>query len=48
VIPWFISAFRDGRPPTIFGDGEQSRDFTYIDNVVEANVLAAADPGELG
>jgi UDP-glucose 4-epimerase len=30
-----------GEPPTIFGDGEQSRDFTYIDNVVSANLLAA-------
>jgi UDP-glucose 4-epimerase len=29
-----------GRPPTIFGDGEQSRDFTYIENVVQANLLA--------
>ncbi len=29
------------KPPTIYGDGEQSRDFTYVDNVVEANLLAA-------
>jgi UDP-glucose 4-epimerase len=32
--------------PTIYGDGEQSRDFTYIENVVEANLLAAAAPAE--
>ena len=33
-----------GEQPTIFGDGEQSRDFTYIDNVVEANLLACKAP----
>lgn len=41
VIPKFIRLMRDGERPVIYGDGEQSRDFTYIDNVVEANVLAA-------
>ena len=40
VIPNFITALQAGEPPTIFGDGEQSRDFTFVDNVVEANVLA--------
>lgn len=40
VIPRFIDALIDRRPPIIFGDGEQSRDFTYIDNVVQANLLA--------
>jgi nucleoside-diphosphate-sugar epimerase len=40
VIPNFITAFLHGSPPLVFGDGEQSRDFTYIDNVVEANLLA--------
>jgi nucleoside-diphosphate-sugar epimerase len=40
VVPRFIHALIDGRAPIIFGDGEQSRDFTYIDNVVEANLLA--------
>jgi len=40
VIPKFIDALLEGRPPTIFGDGEQSRDFTYIENVVQANLLA--------
>jgi nucleoside-diphosphate-sugar epimerase len=41
VIPKFIELMREGEQPVIYGDGEQSRDFTYIDNVVEANVLAA-------
>ena len=40
VIPKFIWAFRNGEPPVIFGDGEQSRDFTYVDNAVDANVAA--------
>jgi UDP-glucose 4-epimerase len=40
VIPRFIDALLHGRPPVIFGDGEQSRDFTYIENVVQANLLA--------
>jgi UDP-N-acetylglucosamine/UDP-N-acetyl-alpha-D-glucosaminouronate 4-epimerase len=40
VIPKFIAALRNGQPPVIFGDGEQSRDFTYVDNVVDANILA--------
>ena len=40
VIPNFIGAFLRAEPPQVFGDGSQSRDFTYIDNVVEANLLA--------
>jgi UDP-glucose 4-epimerase len=40
VIPKFIDALLQGRPPIIFGDGEQSRDFTYVENVVQANLLA--------
>jgi nucleoside-diphosphate-sugar epimerase len=40
VIPKFIRALLVGQPPVIFGDGEQSRDFTYVANVVHANVLA--------
>jgi UDP-glucose 4-epimerase len=40
VIPRFIWAYRHGEPPVIFGDGEQSRDFTYVDNVVQANLAA--------
>ncbi len=41
VIPLFITKMLDGESPTIHGDGEQSRDFTYIENVVQANMLAA-------
>jgi len=41
AIPAFVTAILKDKPPTIYGDGEQSRDFTYIDNVVEANLLAA-------
>jgi len=41
AIPAFITAILKNQPPTIYGDGEQSRDFTYIDNVVHANLLAA-------
>jgi UDP-glucose 4-epimerase len=41
AIPAFVTAILKDRPPTVYGDGEQSRDFTYIDNVVEANLLAA-------
>ncbi|MCH7548872.1 MAG: SDR family oxidoreductase [Candidatus Krumholzibacteriota bacterium] len=41
VIPIFISAIIEGRSATIHGDGEQSRDFTYISNVVDANLRAA-------
>ena len=48
VLPRFLKAFQDGVPPTIYGDGEQSRDFTYVDNVVQANVLAARSPAAWG
>src|SRR6185295_1066869 len=41
VVPRFIRAIHEGSPVTIFGDGEQSRDFTYVQNVVDANLLAA-------
>lgn len=41
VIPAFVTSILKDQPPTIYGDGEQSRDFTYIDNIVEANLLAA-------
>ena len=44
VIPRFVTACLTGRRPVIHGDGEQSRDFTYIDDVVEANLLAARMP----
>jgi nucleoside-diphosphate-sugar epimerase len=40
VIPKFVEAALDGTQPVVFGDGEQSRDFTYIDNIVDANIRA--------
>ena len=40
VVPKFITAIRDGRAPTIFGDGRQTRDFTYVGNAVDANMKA--------
>ena len=46
VIPKFIRALRTGVQPTVFGDGEQSRDFTYVSNVVDANLLALDAPAE--
>ena len=42
VVPRFIDALRHGRAPTIYGDGRQSRDFTYVADVVRANLAAAA------
>lgn len=48
VIPKFISALLNGAELQIYGDGEQTRDFTYVDNVVEANILAAEAPGVAG
>ncbi len=48
VIPKFIAALLANQPITIYGDGEQSRDFTYVDNVVEANLLALKAPGASG
>ena len=48
VIPLFITAFLDGGRIQIHGDGEQSRDFTYIDNVVQANMKAAVAEGAAG
>lgn len=47
VIPAFMAAARDGRPAVIHGDGGQTRDFTYVENVVEANLLAATRPADL-
>jgi nucleoside-diphosphate-sugar epimerase len=48
VIPLFMQAMLAGQPPTIYGDGMQSRDFTYIDNIVQANLLAADAPDASG
>lgn len=48
VISIFARAMIDGRAPTIHGDGEQSRDFTFVDNVVAANLLACAMPSAAG
>ena len=48
VIPKFIRLMLDGRPPTIFGDGETSRDFTHVQNVVEANLAAADEDAAAG
>ena len=41
VIPRFIKGCRESKPPVIFGDGEQTRDFTFVKDVVAANILAA-------
>ncbi len=48
VIPKFITMMLAGKAPVIFGDGTQSRDFTYIDNVVHGNLLAASAPDACG
>lgn len=48
VIPKFVTALLSGRRPVIYGDGMQSRDFTYVDNVVEANLLASRAEGVAG
>ena len=48
VISRFISALAAGQAPVIYGDGEQSRDFTYVSNAVEANLLAAESPRAVG
>ena len=45
VVPLFMRAALQGAPIIVHGDGEQSRDFTYIDNVVQANLLACTTPG---
>src|SRR5271154_4690845 len=46
VLAKFITQMLNGERPTMFGDGEQSRDFTYIDNAVEANLLACKAPAD--
>ena len=45
VIPKFIVCLMKGQSPPIYGDGKQSRDFTYVDNVAEATILASQKPG---
>lgn len=46
VIPLFMQALKDGQSPTINGDGEQTRDFTFVDNAVQANIKAMFAPKE--
>jgi nucleoside-diphosphate-sugar epimerase len=48
VLAKFCTAFLDETEPVIFGDGEQSRDFTYVDNAVQANLLACEAPNAAG
>jgi UDP-glucose 4-epimerase len=48
VIPKFITAILNGKSPVIFGDGKQSRDFTFVANVVQGNLLAAETKGVSG
>lgn len=48
VIPLFASALLNGKQPTIYGDGTQSRDFTFVDNVVHGNLLACHAKGAVG
>jgi UDP-glucose 4-epimerase len=48
VIPRFVMAALTGQRPTIFGDGQQTRDFCYVDNVVEANLRACVAEGAAG
>lgn len=48
VISAFIKMLLSGRTPTVMGDGEQTRDFTFVENVVYANLLAATSPKALG
>ncbi|MDD4910349.1 MAG: SDR family oxidoreductase [Candidatus Omnitrophica bacterium] len=48
VVPKFITSVMEGRMPPVYGDGKQSRDFTFVDNVVEANILAARSKNGAG
>jgi nucleoside-diphosphate-sugar epimerase len=48
VLSRFSTAFLDSAPPVVFGDGEQTRDFTYVENAVLANILACEAPGASG
>jgi nucleoside-diphosphate-sugar epimerase len=46
VVPIFIDAMKRGVPPTVYGDGEQTRDFTFVENVIEANLACCRAPDE--
>ena len=48
VIPKFIELMSCNKPPTIYGDGEQSRDFTYVDNAIQANLAAMSRESQFG
>ena len=48
VIPKFVTRMLQGQPPVVYGDGQQSRDFTYVANVVEANLLACRSEQAVG
>jgi UDP-glucose 4-epimerase len=48
VLSLFITCMQKGAPPTVYGDGLQSRDFTFVENVVQANLLACETPGIAG
>ena len=48
VLSLFISAYMNGQTPTLFGDGEQSRDFTYVENAVDATLRACTAPDASG
>jgi UDP-N-acetylglucosamine/UDP-N-acetyl-alpha-D-glucosaminouronate 4-epimerase len=48
VVPRFIARLLEGKPPVVYGDGNQSRDFTYVGNVVAGNLLAASTPNVAG
>jgi UDP-glucose 4-epimerase len=48
VIPLFVTRMLAGQPPIVYGDGQQTRDFTYIDNIVHGNLLAAEAPQAVG
>ena len=48
VIPRFITALASGVAPTVYGDGEQSRDFTHVSHAIEANIIAATTPELVG
>ncbi len=48
VLSRFSAAFLDSTPPVVYGDGEQTRDFTYVENAVQANILACEAPSASG